>query len=73
MVSSTTAVIGSVIKVSRTGVVVVAAGTDVAAVGMTAGRDWITSSSSSTPAAAIATAEVVRPRMRMVVGDGRCG
>lgn len=39
MVSSTTAVIGSVIKVSRTGVVVVTAGTDIAAVGMTAGWD----------------------------------
>lgn len=69
MVSSTTAVIGSVIKVSRTGVVVVTAGTDVAAVGMTAGWDWIASSSSS----ATATAEIIRPRMWMVVMDGRRG
>lgn len=68
MVSSTTAVIGSVIKVSRTGVVVVTAGTDVAAVGMTAGGDWIASSSSS----ATATTEIIRPRMWMVVMDGRC-
>lgn len=68
MVNSTTAVIGSVVKVSRTGVVVVAAGADVATVGMTAGRYWIASASpSSTPAAV----EVVRPRMGMVVGDGR--
>lgn len=69
MVSSTTAVIGSIIKVSRTGVVVVTARTDVAAVGMTAGWDWITSSSS----AATAAAEIIRPRMWMVVMDGRCG
>lgn len=68
MVNSTTAVVGSVVKVSRTGVVVVAAGADVATVGMTAGRYWIASASpSSTPAAV----EVVRPRMGMMVGDGR--
>lgn len=69
MVNSTTAVIGSVIKVSRSGVVVVTAGTDVAAVGVTTGWDLIASSSTS----ATATTEIVRSRMRMVVMDGRCG
>lgn len=67
MVSSTTAVIGSVIKVSRTGVVVVTAGADVATVGMTAGWNWIASSSSTTTTA---TTEIIRPRMWMVVMDG---
>lgn len=71
MVSSTAAVIGSVIKVSRTGIVVVAAGADVSAVRMAAGRNWIASTSSAAPAATIATAEIVRSRMGMVIGDGR--
>lgn len=70
MVSSTTAVIGSVIKVSRTGVVVVAAGTDVATVGMTAGRNWIASAS---PSSASTTVEVVRPGMGMMIGHSRRG
>lgn len=64
MVNSSTAVIGSVIKVSRTGVVVVTAGTDVAAVGVTAGWDLIASSSTT------ATTEIIRPWMRMVIMDG---
>lgn len=68
MVNSTTAVIGSVIKVSRTGVIVVTAGTDVATVGMTAGWDLIAS-----PSTTAATDEVIRPWMRMVVMDGRSG
>lgn len=67
MVSSTAAVIGSVIKVSRAGVVVVTARTDVAAVGVTAGWYWIASSPSTTTA----PTEIVRPRM--VIMDGRCG
>lgn len=71
MVSSTAAVIGSVIKVSRTGIVVVAAWADVSAVRMAAGRNWIASTSSAAPAATIATAEIVRPRMGMVIRDGR--
>lgn len=68
MVNSTTAVIGSVVKVSRTGVVVVTAGTDVAAVWVTAGWDLITSSSTT----ATATTEIIRSRMRMVIMDGGC-
>lgn len=82
MVSTTAAVVvgDGIVKISGTGavvvvVVVVAAGTNVATAGMTAGWNWV----ASTAAAAAATTtwpstEVVRSRVRMVVGvDGRRG
>lgn len=69
MVSTTAAVVvgDGIVKISGTGavvvvVVVVAAGTNVATAGMTAGWNWV------------ASTEVVRSRVRMVVGvDGRRG
>lgn len=80
MVSTTAAVVvgDGIVKISGTGavvvvVVVIAAGTNVATAGMTAGWNWV----ASTAAAATTTwpsTEVVRSRMRMVVGvDGRRG
>lgn len=84
MVSTTTAIVGDnagIVKISGTGavvvvvaavvvlmVVVVAARTNVATSGMTAGWNWITSTTTS---ASAATTEIIRPRVRMVVVD--CG
>lgn len=65
MISTTAGIVGSAIKVSGTGVVVVA-GTDVSTVGMTAGRNLV-APSSSTPS------EIIRPWVRMVIVNGRCG
>lgn len=83
MVSTTTAIVGDdagIVKISGTGavvvvaavvvlmVVVVAARTNVATSGMTAGWNWVTSTTTS---ASAATTEIIRPRVRMVVVD--CG
>lgn len=67
MINSTTTVVGSVIKVSGTGVIIVTARTDIAAIGMTAGWDLIASPSTS----ATATAKIIRPWLRMVIMNGR--
>lgn len=76
MVSTTTAIVGGVVKISGTGavvvvvvVVVVAARADVATAGMAAGRDRIASTSST----ATAAAEIVWSRVRVVIVDGRRG
>lgn len=75
MVSTTTAIVGGVVKISGTGavvvvvVVVVAARTDVATAGMAAGGDRIASAFST----ATAAAEIVRSRVRVVIVDGRRG
>lgn len=83
MVSTTTAIVGDnagIVKISGTGavvvvaavvvlmVIVVAARTNVATSGMTAGWNWVTSTTTS---ASAATTEIIRPRVRMVVVD--CG
>lgn len=83
MVSTTTAIVGDdagIVKISGTGavvvvaavvvlmVVVVAARTNIATSGMTAGWNWVTSTTTS---ASAATTEIIRPRVRMVVVD--CG
>lgn len=85
MVSTTTAIVGDdagIVKISGTGavvvvaavvvlmVVVVAARTNVATSGMTAGWNWVTSTTTS---ASAATTEIIRPRVRMVVVDCRRG
>lgn len=68
MVSTTTTVGGSVVKVSGAGVVVVvaAARTNVATVRMTAGWNRISTSSAT-------SAEIIRPRVRLVIVNGRGG
>lgn len=87
MVSTTTAIVGDdagIVKISGTGavvvvvaavvvlvVVVVAAGTNVATSGMTAGWNWVTSTATSASATTNTTAEIIRPRVRMVIVD--CG
>lgn len=83
MVSTTTAIVGDdagIVKISGTGavvvvaavvvlmVIVVAAGTNVATSGMTAGWNWVTSTTTS---ASAASTEIIGPRVRMVVVD--CG
>lgn len=83
MVSTTAAIVwddAGIVKISGTGavvvvaavvvlmVVVVAARTNVATSGMTAGWNWVTSTTTS---ASAATTEIIRPRVRMVVVD--CG
>lgn len=78
MVSTTAAVVvgDGIVKISGTGavvVVVVAAGTNVATAGMTAGWNWVASTATAATTTWPST-EVVRSRMRMVVGvDGRRG
>lgn len=80
MVSTTAAVVvgDGIVKISGTGavvvvVVVIAAGTNVATAGMTAGWNWVTSTAAASTTTWPST-EVVRSRMRMVVGvDGRRG
>lgn len=81
MVSTTAAVVvgDGIVKISGTGavvvvvVVVVAAGTNVATAGMTAGWNWVASTAAATTTTGPST-EVIRSRVRMVVGvDGRRG
>lgn len=82
MVSTTAAIVvgDGIVKISGTGavvvvvaVVVVAAGTNVATAGMTAGWNWVASTAASTTTT-WTSAEIVRSRVRMVVGvDGRRG
>lgn len=79
MVSTTAAVVvgDGIVKISGTGavvVVVVAAGTNVATAGMTAGWNWVASTAAAATTTTWPSTEVVRSRMRMVVGvDGRRG
>lgn len=85
MVGTTTAIVddAGIVKISGAGAVVVvaaavvvlvgdvvAAGTNVATSGMTAGWNWVTSTATSASASTTA-AEIIRPRVRMVVVD--CG
>lgn len=81
MVSTTAAVVvgDGIVKISGTGavvvvVVVVAAGTNVATAGMTAGWNWVASTAAAAATTTWPSTEVVRSRVRMVVGvDGRRG
>lgn len=83
MVSTTAAVVvgDGIVKISGTGavvvvvvVVVVAAGTNVATAGMTAGWNWVASTAAAATTTTWPSTEVVRSRVRMVVGvDGRRG